>query len=550
MRRPAAASVARVATRPRTKRELEEEVERLRIQLAETEQMVHAMANDEVDALVVVTRARGSEEVLTLDHAHVPYQHMVEAVRDGVLTVADDGTILHTNRRFGDLVGKQHAMGTSILDLVDRPERLRTVLQNVSGQPVRFEAALRRADGTRMAAEITASLLPLQGVRRVGLIVVDTGSHAADQPRVPAPPPSRGRLEVPDLESALARVPVGILLVGADTENVVYANHRAEEILGRALVGLERPMAHLGLTCWRPDGSIIEADQLPAMRVLRGTSAVEGEELIVERGDGSVIHTRTSAAPLHGVDGKLVSVIITVEDMTAEVLSRADFEANERFRELFIAVLGHDLRDPLAAIMGGAQLMMRRGGLTPDQTRVLERITHSATRMARLTSEVMDFTRSRLGGGLVLNRNEVLFHDIVRAVIADLQASHPSCEIRLMTDGPGDGAWDGDRLSQVVWNLIGNALVHGGQQPVDVRVVGNEQSLRFEVHNGGAPIAPELLPIIFDPFRRAGDVGRSHGLGLGLYIAQQIVHAHGGTLTVESTAERGTTFTMVLARTH
>lgn len=221
----------------------------------------------------------------------------------------------------------------------------------------------------------------------------------------------------------------------------------------------------------------------------------------------------------------------------------------ERFRELFIGVLGHEMRDPLAAIVTGSELLLRKGGLDPFQTRVIERIRESARRMGRMTDDILELTRSRLGGGIPLRRAPTSLADLVRTVVADIQTTQPNRKLEQRAEGETRGDWDPDRLAQVIWNLVGNAVVHGdGGAPVRIVVRGEGTSVRLEVHNEGAPIPPELLPVIFDPFQRAEESRRKHGLGLGLYVAQQIVQTHGGTLTVDSSAENGTTFTAILPR--
>jgi signal transduction histidine kinase len=221
----------------------------------------------------------------------------------------------------------------------------------------------------------------------------------------------------------------------------------------------------------------------------------------------------------------------------------------ERFRELFIGVLGHEMRDPLSAIVTGAELLLERGGLDPFQVRVVERIRDSARRMGRMADDVVELTRSRLGGGIPLHRVPTSLADLVRVAVADIQTAHPGRALEQRVEGETRGEWDPDRLAQVVWNLVGNAIVHGDAgAPVRVLVRGEGTSVRLEVRNAGPPIPPDLLPVIFDPFRRAEESLRRHGLGLGLYIAQEIVQTHGGTLTVDSEAERGTTFTALLPR--
>jgi len=221
------------------------------------------------------------------------------------------------------------------------------------------------------------------------------------------------------------------------------------------------------------------------------------------------------------------------------------------FREQFLGILGHDLRNPLQAISGNAALLLRYGGLSEQQGRAVHRIVHSSDRMARMINDILDFTRTRLGGGYVLRRARVNVHDVLRQVVEELEVAHPARRFELSGEGDGWGEWDAGRIAQAASNLVGNAVQYS---PADsaVRVVAREEGagVRVEVHNGGVPIPPERMPHIFDPFVRGGTAvsqARS-GLGLGLYITHEIVKAHGGSLQVRSSAAEGTCFWLLLPR--
>lgn len=529
-----------------TKRRLQEELDALRARLAEAEATLQAIGNDEVDALVVVTRATGSEEVRTIDGAHVAYRHFVETMRDGALTIDEDGTILHANRRFAELAGRDDVVGTALAALLEHATPIDTLLQNVGPEPLLAHATVVRADGSKLPVELSASVLPLDGVRRIGILVTEA-SRRPVIPRattqLPGPTPSA------PLESVLCHLPLGIVVVDALTGLITYANGRAEQLLGRVLVGVERPVSHVELTAWRSDGSVLEFDERPISRVMSGEPTVS-EVLVRLRGDGTVVQTRSTAVPVHDDDGRLAFVVLALEDISEASAARAERERSDHLRELFIGVLGHDLRDPLAAIVMGASLLLDSDDIAPEHTRVLERIASSAERMGRMVTDILDFTRGRVGGGIPLHRAPVDLHAIVRAAVAEVEVAYPRRAVEVVTSGSIIGEWDGDRLAQVVSNLLTNAMEHGDPaKPVRVRLAEEHGSLRLEVHNDGHPIPEAALPLLFDPFRRGGARGSStKGLGLGLYIAQQIVRAHGGTLTVESSPDRGTTFTVVLPR--
>ena len=234
-------------------------------------------------------------------------------------------------------------------------------------------------------------------------------------------------------------------------------------------------------------------------------------------------------------------------ELAFEARRRLEAENQTRFAEMFIGILGHDLRNPLNAISIGAALIKRKG-IADD--RVLERILQSSERMSNMVGQLLDLTRTRLAGGIPIERRAAGFRAIVAGAIEELQLVYRDRDIHLETGEEIEGLWDTDRLAQVVSNLVGNALEHGAaDQPVTVRLSADGDLVRFSVHSFGPPIPPEVLPLIFDPYRRtSARSGRSKGLGLGLFITQQIVLAHGGRLDCRSTGEEGTTLTVVLPR--
>jgi phosphoserine phosphatase RsbU/P len=170
--------------------------------------------------------------------------------------------------------------------------------------------------------------------------------------------------------------------------------------------------------------------------------------------------------------------------------------------------------------------------------------------MQRMIEQLLDVTRVRAGSGMPLHRRE---HDVaclVTKIVDELRASHPGREIALRTDEGCRALVDPDRVAQVVSNLVGNALRHGDATlPVEVTVTVDEKTVAVAVHNFGPPIEPAFLPLLFDPFQRGHrQLGPAEGLGLGLYISERIVSAHGGRIAVSSSAETGTRFEAIFVR--
>ena len=217
-----------------------------------------------------------------------------------------------------------------------------------------------------------------------------------------------------------------------------------------------------------------------------------------------------------------------------------------RLNEMFAAALGHDLRNPLSAIMTGAALLISRGD---DKTMAIgNRILSSGSRMARMIEQLLDLSRARLGGGITVTPADMRLKDVAEKVVAEHQASSPGRELRLETTGLLEGAWDEPRLAQVLSNLIGNALKftpRGGC--IAVAAERCDIGVRIVVTDSGHGIPAEQLPHIFGRFWQARRTDK-RGLGLGLAIARGIVEAHGGEISVESTEGQGSSFAFTLPR--
>jgi signal transduction histidine kinase len=220
-----------------------------------------------------------------------------------------------------------------------------------------------------------------------------------------------------------------------------------------------------------------------------------------------------------------------------------------RFREEFIGIVGHDLRDPLSAISMAAQLLQEQDASKEQRDALAARILRSSVRMTRMIDELLDFTRGRLGSGLPVSKAPVDLAEVARQVVDELRGTKPDACIDLRTSGDTTGVWDADRLARMLSNLISNALRYRTPNtPVRVDVCGGARETSMAIHNHGEPIADEEIATIFEPFRRASSAHAksSEGLGLGLYIARSIAQAHAGSVKVRSSREDGTTFTVCL----
>jgi signal transduction histidine kinase len=229
----------------------------------------------------------------------------------------------------------------------------------------------------------------------------------------------------------------------------------------------------------------------------------------------------------------------------------------EESRKLFLAILGHDLRSPLAAITLSAKLAamsLENPSMRDELADCIAQIAASAKATSDLVSDLIDFTGTSMGVRPSLNLESASFKTLCDEVTREVQASYPNREISCSSVGDPNGTWDGHRLRQVISNLLSNALQHGRpDEPVDLAVDGTDaNTVLFSVHNDGEPIPAHLLPNIFNPLVR-GPTSVQHrptpgSIGLGLYIVKEIAAAHGGTASLTSTKESGTVVTIRLPR--
>jgi hypothetical protein len=232
-------------------------------------------------------------------------------------------------------------------------------------------------------------------------------------------------------------------------------------------------------------------------------------------------------------------------------------------RQMFLAILGHDLRNPLNTIRTAAYLIAMKDAdrRTADAVSL---INTSADAMAGLINDLIDFSSSALGHAMPLHREPTNMRTLCQEVIQSCRATYPHRVLRFHCEGEVDGVWDVGRIRQVVSNLLGNAIQHGSPDgPIDVSVATARSrfdhsrdaipAVVLSVRNEGPPIPPELLPTLFDPLKRyetreAASQRTPGSVGLGLYIVREIAMAEGGTVSVTSTAETGTTFTVCIPR--
>ena len=226
----------------------------------------------------------------------------------------------------------------------------------------------------------------------------------------------------------------------------------------------------------------------------------------------------------------------------------------DQSRDMFMAILSHDLRNPLNSIGMSASLLQLIASAVPEAMGVISQISTNVTVMARMISDLLDYTRTRLGAGMPVSPVEMDIGLLCAELVDEYRSAQPARMIRMDIQKPCAGHWDRDRIRQAVSNLLGNALQHSAQDAaVSLSLHANESDVVLVIWNAGSTISPGEMPNLFAPLIRGSSaahpaVNRPGSIGLGLYIAREIVTSHGGSITASSTEKDGTSFTIILPR--
>ncbi|XHF15178.1 GAF domain-containing protein [Archangium gephyra] len=350
------------------------------------------------------------------------------------------------------------------------------------------------------------------------------------------------------LDAIMETVPVGLGFWDTELRYVRLNEHLAR------MNGVP-PQEHMGKSVREVIPRVAAQIEPVLHRVLETGQPVMDVELSGETParPGVRCHWLASYYPVQDADGTISGLGVVVMDISEQKRAEEHLRRTAEFRERFMSIVSHDLRNPLNAILLSANALLRSEDLGERHVKGARRIIASAERMKRMISDLLDFARGRLGGGIPISPRALELTALCREVVEELEAGRPGREVELEVEGDLQGEWDADRLSQLLINLGKNALDYSPEESrVRFSLHGENGFVRLEVHNEGPPIPPERLGSIFEPFRRFSEEAQSptstSGLGLGLYIVQQIVLAHGGSVSVRSTQEEGTTFTVRLPR--
>jgi PAS domain S-box-containing protein len=421
--------------------------------------------------------------------------------------------------------------GQGLLERVERVYRTGEPLV-LTEQRVRY----RRAGGREEESYVDATYTPLRDAR--GRVEGVLSCAVEVTARVQA------RRQLERTEQQLRRLSEAGLLGIAEWrgDRIVGANRRFLEMLGYPPDG-GVPEGDISWRAMTPP-EFAEADTRMAVE-LEATGRSSPFEKQLVRTDGRRIWILGGSAV---VDRETFSGVAFVLDITAQKEAERALQEAHQFEQRLLGIVSHDLRNPLASIRLGVDLLAR-STLSEQQLRTVTRMARSAERMHQLVAGLLDLTRLRAGQQLPISLEASNMHLLVERAVEEVSVADPG-RVTVTGHGDGSGEWDDVRVGQALGNLLGNALQHSpaGSQ-VRVEVEGGAEQVGVSISNGGEPIPPEQRESLFEPFRRGVRPGALDGsVGLGLYIAWHVAQAHGGTIEVSSSAGAGTTFRLILPK--
>ncbi len=319
-----------------------------------------------------------------------------------------------------------------------------------------------------------------------------------------------------------------------------------------ALTGFQPADFYASKVTW---ASIIHAEDVPHF-VAATQLAFDAREPLamtyrIHTKDGEQRWVLDRSVASYRADGGIAAIEGFVTDVTAQKHAEQEVKRRAEFEQQLIGIVSHDLRNPLNNITLGAAMLLKQEGLDEASTTLARRVSRNAERAANMIRDLLDFTQARFSGGIPIALKSVNLHLHAASILGEVENEHPTRKLRLHHEGDACGEWDPDRIAQVLVNLTGNALAYSPPDSVvTVSVRGEPEEVVLEVHNHGNPIPEALIARLFHPYARGnGQVPfQARSIGLGLFIVNSIVRAHQGRISVRSTAEQGTTFTVRLPR--
>ena len=353
------------------------------------------------------------------------------------------------------------------------------------------------------------------------------------------------------LDALLAQLPIGIIVT--DARGAIRLVNEAVAALLPGIAAARTPSDVYALAeWWTLDGKVMTESEWVFGRALHANHSAQAEVQMVLPSDRVPRVIAISSTPLLDARGTVVGTVSALDDVSAQRAIDTEHARVAEFQQQMLAIVGHDLRNPLSAFVTGVDILKEAFPEDTQHGRLVRRLDSSSQRMTRMVEQLLDVTRARLGSGIPVARQELELQPLIAAVVDELALAYPKATLELRPSGPIFGIWDPDRIAQVVSNLLSNAIQYGlVGAPIVIELGTTASDATISVANQvrGNPIAADQLAQLFEPYRRGPDrAHQSGGLGLGLYIVRELVRAHGGSIEVDSTPA-GTIFQIRLPRT-
>ncbi len=515
---------------------------------ADDKQLFHLMAQRATSLIVQ------AQLVERLEQSELRFQRLAESGILGIVEWRADGSLTAANDTFLRMVGYDRedlTRGLLNFRALTPPEHQAATEEAVRQLKARgvipaFEKQYLHKDGSRIDIFIGSATLDERRERGIAFVLDVTGRKRAE---------AEAESERQKLREVFQQAPMPICIVEGSRYTFTFANPSYLKLIGKRDI-LGKPLAEV------LPGLIEQGYDKLLDQVLASGSPYIGKEVPVKlphHAADEVEYMNFVYQPMRDVSGHVRGVIGCAFDVTDQVLARQASERMTReaqvradFEQKLIGIVSHDLKNPISVVLLASARLLRMEDLPEPVFRGVSRINASGERASRLIRDLLDFTQARLGGGLPIDRRRMDLHPLVREVVDEVQAAFPSRTVELEQSGSGEAECDPDRVAQILTNLLTNAFKYGDpHQPASVSVSSDEGTVRLVVHNEGSPIPAELLPNLFEPLQRgtrSADASGSRSVGLGLYIVREAVRAHGGRVEAASSAEAGTTFTVVLPR--
>lgn len=508
----------------------------------------HLRASEERARLLASERAARQ----AAEQSEFKFRRLAESGILGITIATGSGAILEANPAFLRMVGYEpddvQAGRLRWIDMTPpeyAAQDLRAFAElRQTGSARSYEKEYLRSDGGRVAVLVGIATLHATDDTYIAYVLDVSDRKRAE---LALQEVARERDETLSLlDTFLSSAPVGFGVVDRELRYL-----RINETLA-ALNG--HPMAaHLGRRIPEVLPGMTDLVALVQRVFATGQPALGIEGLAPGPRPGHSRHVLANFHPIRGPGGTVDAVGAIVVDITEQAEALQELQRHVAFRERLLAILGHDLRQPLSTITLTAEVLLKHEGLPEGLLRSAQRLARAAARMGRMIADLLDVARVRQGAGIPIAPRPVDLGSICSTVLDEIRTARPDRQILLSRQGECQGEWDPDRLAQVISNLVTNALDYSPlESPVQVELQGTAERVRMLVCNQGPPIPAELLPVLFDPFRRGSHhagAASSGGLGLGLYIAHEIVRAHGGEIQVTSEQGPGTIVSVELPRT-